>query len=110
VAYAENFHGGFHSVARGVHLYLVCAVCDVTIWRHIYVSKPTFWRSLLTHYAYSSARTLLILCVMALNINYHRSKAVKHTHHYVRASCNCKIRLRGCLIEYEQSSIGVWLD
>jgi len=24
-----------------------CAVCDVTIWRHFHVSKPTFWRSLL---------------------------------------------------------------
>ena len=31
VAYAENFHeGGFHSVAYGGHLYLVCAVFDVT--------------------------------------------------------------------------------
>jgi len=38
----------FHSVANGGHLYLVCAVCDVTIWRHNHVSKPTFWRSLLT--------------------------------------------------------------
>ena len=69
-----------------------------------------FWRSLLTHYAYSSTRTLLILCVIALNINYQRSKGVKHTHHYVRASCNCKIRLRECLVEYEQSSIEVRLD
>jgi len=31
----------------GGHLYLVCAVCDVTIWRHFHVSKPRFWRSLL---------------------------------------------------------------
>jgi len=38
---------GVHSVAYGGHLYLVCAVCDVTIWRHIHVSKPTFWQSLL---------------------------------------------------------------
>jgi len=44
VAYAENFHEGFHSVADGGHLYLVCAVCDVTISRHIHVFK----RSLLT--------------------------------------------------------------
>ena len=36
--------GGVHSVADGGHLYLVCAVCDVTIWRHIHVFK----RSLLT--------------------------------------------------------------
>jgi len=34
-----------HSVPYGGYLYLVCAVCDVTIWRHIPVSKPTFWRS-----------------------------------------------------------------
>ena len=40
----------------------MCVVCDVTISCHIHVSKPTFWRSLLTHYAYSSTRTLLIVC------------------------------------------------
>jgi len=39
--------GGVRSGSYGGHLYLVCAVCDVTIWRHIHVSKPTFWRSLL---------------------------------------------------------------
>jgi len=32
MAYAENFHGGFHSVAYGGHLYVVCAVCDVTFY------------------------------------------------------------------------------
>jgi len=37
----------FYSVAYGGHFYLMCAVCDVTIWHHIHVSKPTFWRSLL---------------------------------------------------------------
>jgi len=47
VAYAENFQGGFRSVANSGHLFLVCAVCDVTIWRHIHISRPTFWRSLL---------------------------------------------------------------
>jgi len=31
VAYAENFHGGGHSVTYAGDLYLVCAVCDVTI-------------------------------------------------------------------------------
>jgi len=31
-----------------VVIYVVCAVCDVTIWRHIHVSKPMFWRGLLT--------------------------------------------------------------
>jgi len=35
---------GVHSVGYGGHLYLVCAVCDVTIWRHSHVSKPTFWQ------------------------------------------------------------------
>jgi len=29
VACAENFHGGFHSVSLGGHLYLECAVRDV---------------------------------------------------------------------------------
>jgi len=27
----KNFHGGFHSVAYGGHLYLLFALCDVTI-------------------------------------------------------------------------------
>ena len=75
VAYSENFHGaGFHSVAYTGHLHLVCAVCDVTISRRIHVSKPTFRRSLLTYYAYSSTCTPLDLCVIALNINYQRSR------------------------------------
>jgi len=43
----------FHSLACGGHLYLVCARCDVTNWRHIHVSKPTFWRTLLTQYAWA---------------------------------------------------------
>jgi len=34
--------GGVHSVAYGGHLYLVCDLCDITSWRHIHVSKPTF--------------------------------------------------------------------
>jgi len=38
---------GFGSRSYGGYLYLVCAVCDVTIWRHFHVSKPTFRRSLL---------------------------------------------------------------
>jgi len=69
------FMGGFHSVAFGGHLYLVCAVCDVTIWRHIHVSKPTFSRNFLTQHAYSSARTPLNSSVIiALNENYQRSR------------------------------------
>jgi len=31
--------GGFHSVAYGGHLCLVCAVCDVTSWHDIHVFK-----------------------------------------------------------------------
>jgi len=41
------FMGGVHSMAYGGHLYLAYAVCDVTVWRHIHVSKPTFSRNLL---------------------------------------------------------------
>jgi len=29
--------GGFHAVAYGGHLYLVCALCDATVWHHIHV-------------------------------------------------------------------------
>jgi len=61
----RKFSWGVHSVAYGDHLYLVCAICDVTIWRHVHVSKPTFWWA--TQYAYSYTRNLLILCVIALN-------------------------------------------
>jgi len=69
MAYAENFHRGGH-----FNLYLVCAVCDVTLWRHIHVSKPTFSRNLLTQYVYCFIRTRLILCAIVLNINYQRSR------------------------------------
>jgi len=38
MAHAENFHRGvFHSVAYGGHLHLVCAFCDVTIWRNRHI-------------------------------------------------------------------------
>jgi len=43
----RKFSWGFHSVVYSGHLYLVSAICDVTIWHHVYVSKPTFWRSFL---------------------------------------------------------------
>jgi len=66
--------GGIGSGSYGGYLHLMCAVCDVTIWCHVHVFKPTFWRSLLTWYAYFSTSILLILCVVALNINYQRSK------------------------------------
>jgi len=68
MACAENFLlGEFHSVVYGGQLYLVCAVCDVINWRHIHVSKPTFWRSLLTHHAYSSAVHALSLFYVSLH-------------------------------------------
>jgi len=73
MAYTENFHWGRgHAVAYGGHFYFLSAVCDVIIARHIPVSKPMFWRSLLTQHAYSSTHTLLISCVITLNINYQR--------------------------------------
>jgi len=36
------FMVGFHSAAYGGHFYFVCAVCDVTIERRIYVSNQRF--------------------------------------------------------------------
>jgi len=48
VAYAENFHGSFIQWQYRGHLFVVCGLCFVTFWRHIHISKPTFWRSLLT--------------------------------------------------------------
>jgi len=35
-------------VVCGGHCYWVCAVSDITLRRHIHVSYPTFWQSLLT--------------------------------------------------------------
>jgi len=32
----------FQSVTYGGHLYLVCAICDVTILRHTHVSNQRF--------------------------------------------------------------------
>ena len=75
VAYAENFHGGgILSVAHGGHLYLVRAVCHVTIWRHVHVSRPTFWRSLLTKYAYSSIHTSFRCMCHCTKYNYQPSR------------------------------------
>jgi len=55
--------------------YWIYAVCNVIIWRHICVCKPTFWRSLLTQHAYYSTRTLHITCVTVMNINYSSSSS-----------------------------------
>jgi len=37
----------------GGHCYWIYAICDVTIWRHIHICKPTFCQTLLTQHAYS---------------------------------------------------------
>jgi len=104
------FMGSFHSVAYGGHLYLVWAICDVTIRRHVRVSKSTFWRSLLTQYAYSFTRTLHISCVIALNLNYQRYRLGYrrkiHTQRYDTAVHNCKnIRLSVKIGEKTHSSL-----
>ena len=44
------------------------------LWRHTDFSKPTFWRCLLTKYAYYTACTLLILCLIVLATYQQRSK------------------------------------
>jgi len=104
VAYAENFNRGVRWVAHGGHLHLECAVCDVTIWRHTYVSKPTFWRSLLTQYAYSSTRNLLISYVIARNISYQllklgyqrkRHSTLWRTSSYLQKVSGCALK-QGC--------------
>jgi len=64
--------GGFGSGSYGGHLYLVCAVCDVTIWRH--VPNQRFGEVCWHNNAYFSTRAPLISCVIALNVNYQRSK------------------------------------
>ena len=61
-------------MAYGGHFYFVSPVCDVTIGSHVHVSQPTYRRSLLTQYTYSSARTLLISRVIALTTNYQHFK------------------------------------
>ena len=48
----------YWAVAYGGHCYWIWAACDVITLRHIYVCKPTFWRSLLTQHAFYSTRTL----------------------------------------------------
>ena len=61
----------YWAVAYGGHYYWKCAVCDVTIWRHIHVCKTMFWWSLLTQHAYYSTRTLLTICTVYHN-DYHK--------------------------------------
>ena len=67
------FMGGVQSVAYGGHLFVVGSLCDVTIWRH-----SCFQTNVLVKFVdiicIFPTRTPLILCVIALNINYQRSK------------------------------------
>jgi len=89
----------FYSLAYGGHLYLVCAVSDVTIWRHIHLSKPTFCQSLLTMCIYFYTHSLYtVLCATAQNINFQLSMLGyrgKYTQHDDTTVHNCKnIRLR----------------
>jgi len=46
-------------------------------WHHIQVSKPTFWRSLLTQHAYYSTYTLLTHCYTMCHCNEHKLSALK---------------------------------
>jgi len=62
-------------VSVGGHMVVNHIWCALFVtWHHFHVSKQTFWRSLLTKYVYLSTSTPLILCVVALNTNYQRSK------------------------------------
>jgi len=54
------------------HTVVICIWCALFLTSQFDVifMFPNQWRSLLTQYAYSSTRTLLMLYVIALNINY----------------------------------------
>ena len=56
---------------------VVISICDVTIWRHVHVSKPKFRRCFLRHYIMYCIFFYThypVLSVIALNIYYQRSK------------------------------------
>ena len=67
------------AVAYCGHCYCTFAVFNVIIWRHVYVSQPMFWRSLLmqsAHYSNLHAFSFLdiVQCVTVMNTNYHLFK------------------------------------
>ena len=125
--------GGVHSVAYDGHLYLVCAACDVTFWRHIHVSEQRFsevcWQNMhiLLHslsFFYVCHCTEYILSTLQVRISEENKinattqqlitakisgcarKPGSKTHSSLRqTNSRCKMRLRWCLVEYEQSSI-----
>jgi len=71
----KNFMGGvFSSGSYGGHLYLLCAVCDVTIWLISMFPNQRLGEVCWYNNAYFSTSTPLIFCVIALNISYQRSK------------------------------------
>ena len=47
------------------------------IWHHIYVCKPTFWRSVLMQSAYYSICTLLTHCCRMCHCNEHKLSALQ---------------------------------
>jgi len=63
------------AMAYSDHCYWIYVVCDVTIWRHVHVCKPTLWRSLLTQHAYYSTRTLLTRCCTMCHCNEYKLSA-----------------------------------
>jgi len=50
----------YRAVPYGGHCYWICALCNVTFWCHINISKSTFWRSLLSQSVYYSTRSLIL--------------------------------------------------
>jgi len=68
VAYAENFHWVclFSGMWWSFLFRVCCAVCDVTIGRHIHVSKRIVLAKFVDTICIFSTRTLLISCVITL--------------------------------------------
>jgi len=56
----------FHSVAYMVVIFIWCVLCDVTIWCHVNVSKPTF----IDINKHIFLHPLTLIYVIALNIEY----------------------------------------
>jgi len=90
--HAEIFHGGLSFSGIWCSFVLLCAVCDVTLWRHIHVSKPTFWRS------FWHNMHILLHALPLFYASLHWILGYWRTHHCVRAVYNCKMRL-SCLIQ-----------
>ena len=99
VAYAENVHGVVFIQWHMVGICIWCALFVTSQFNVIFMFPNQRFGEVCWHnvYIYSSTRTLLILCVTALNINHQRFKNLggKYTQRYDTAVHNCKnIRLR----------------